>query len=115
MRLEIETYMKEAKQWREQLEKLREIALDCGLAEDVRWGKPAYTLNGKIIVLLQGFKNYCCLLFMKGDLMKDPDGLFSKIFKNRDSRRIEFAGIEEILMAETAIRAYIAEAVELEK
>ena len=116
MNAEVQKYFSENKQWEKELEKLREIALDCKLFEDCKWGKPAYLYNGKIIVLLQSFKNNCCLLFNKGALIEDKNGLLSKSsFKVKDARRIEFISVDEITLNETIIKDYIMKGIELEK
>jgi len=116
MNSEVQKYFSENKQWEKELEKLREIALDCELFEDSKWGKPAYLYNGKIIVLLQSFKNNCCLLFYKGALIEDTNGLLSKSsFKVKDARRIEFTNVNEIVQNETTIKDYIIKGIELEK
>ena len=74
----IDVYISKVKRWQEEMEKLRTIILYCGLAEELKWGKPAYTFQESNIVIIQGFKEYCALLFFKGVLLKDPNGIQKK-------------------------------------
>jgi uncharacterized protein YdeI (YjbR/CyaY-like superfamily) len=102
--------------WREEMERLRAIALDCQLAEDLKWGQPTYTLDGRNVLLMHGFKEYCALLFMKGALMKDPNGILIQQTENvQSARQIRFTNSGEIGQLEPAIRAYIKDAIELTK
>ena len=104
-------YIENAEQWREELRALQKIALSCGLSETVKWGKPVYDYDGRTVVLLQSFKANCCLLFLKGDSMPDPDGLLHRSeFKVNGGRRIEFTSLAEITSLEPKIRALIEEA-----
>lgn len=109
-------YFSEAKQWKEESEKLRTIILDCGLTEELRWGKPCYTFQKSNVVLIHGFKEYCALLFFKGALLKDPKGILVRQTENvQAARQIRFASVREIARLETALKAYIKEAIEVEK
>jgi len=111
----VDAVLKKAK-WREELEKLRAIILDCGLTEELKWYQPCYTSEGKNIVLIHGFKEYCALLFMKGALLKDPKGILVQQTENVQSgRQIRFTSLQEILKMEATLKAYIMEAVEVEK
>jgi uncharacterized protein YdeI (YjbR/CyaY-like superfamily) len=95
---------------------LRTIVLDCGLTEELKWGKPCYMFEGKNIVVIQGFKDYCALLFLKGFLLKDPDGILVKTGENtRVGRQIRFTGIQEIVKREAVLKTYIYQAVEVER
>lgn len=105
-----------AKRWKEEYTKLREIIQDCELAEEVKWGNPCYTLQKKNIVLIHGFKEYCALLFMKGALLKDPQGILIQQTENvQAARQIRFTSVQEIIDLESVLKAYIQEAIEVEK
>jgi len=102
--------------WQEEFAALRAIALDCGLMEEVKWGNPCFTFEDRNIVLIHGFKEYYALLFFKGALMKDPEGILIQQTKNVQApRQIRFAALDEIAARKTILRAYILEAVEVEK
>lgn len=95
---------------------LRKIILDCGLKEELKWGVPCYTLNGKNVVLMHGFKEYCALLFHKGALLKETEGILVQQTENvQAARQIRFTGTEEIEELEAVLKAYIFEAMEVEK
>ncbi|UGU17281.1 YdeI family protein [Sinomicrobium kalidii] len=102
--------------WKAAYEKLRMIVLDCGLSEDLKWGHPCYTFQKNNIVLIHGFKEYCALLFHKGALLKDTDGILIQQTENvQSARQIRFAGVQEIIAMESTIKNYIYEAIEVEK
>lgn len=112
----VNEFLCKAKQWREEYEKLRIIALDCELTEEFKWMHPCYTFQSKNIVLIHGFKEYCALLFHKGALLKDPNGILVRQTENvQEGRQIRFTGIQQILDMEPIIKAYIYEAIEVEK
>jgi len=112
----IDPYFNKLKQWKEEFKLLREIILDCGLTEEFKWMHPCYTLEGKNIVLIHGFKNYCALLFHKGALMKDPHGILVQQTDNvQSARQIRFTEAEKIEDMQLILKAYIAEAIEVEK
>ncbi|HEX2925868.1 MAG TPA: YdeI family protein [Ruminiclostridium sp.] len=116
MNPKVDEFMSKAKKWQEEFEKLREIILDCQLTEELKWGKPCYTFEEKNIVLIHGFKEYCALLFIKGALLKDPNGILTAQTENvQAGRQIRFTGIQDIIRLETILKAYIYEAVEVEK
>jgi uncharacterized protein YdeI (YjbR/CyaY-like superfamily) len=95
---------------------LQEIARSCGLIEKIKWGKPCYTLEGKNIVLIQRFNEYIALMFFKGALLKDPEKLLSRIGEYMQGpRQLRFSTLDEVVRREPTIKAYIAEAIELEK
>ncbi|MEZ5012694.1 MAG: YdeI/OmpD-associated family protein [Chitinophagales bacterium] len=103
-------------QWQKEYAKMRSIALDCNLVEDVKWGCPCYTLNGKNIVLIHGFKEYCAYLFFKGALLKDTDKLLIQQTKNVQSpRQIRFTNLKQIKELEKVLKTYIFQAIEVEK
>lgn len=102
--------------WKESYEKLRVIVLDCGLTEELKWGCPCYTIDKKNVVLIHGFKDYCALLFHKGALLKDAEGILVQQTENvQSARQIRFPDLHRIVQLERVIRAYIQEAVEVEK
>jgi uncharacterized protein YdeI (YjbR/CyaY-like superfamily) len=103
--------------WKDETIELRRIALDSGLTEELKWGKPAYTdADGSNIVIIQGFKKYCALLFPKGTLMEDPMDLLVKVGPNtRSGRQARFTSVSEIREVEAALKAYLQEAVDIEK
>lgn len=112
----VDWYFNKAKQWKLESEKLRRIILDCGLTEELRWGKPCYTFEGSNVVLMHGFKEYCALLFIKGVLLKDPKGILIQQTENvQVGRQIRFTNLREIVAMESTIKAYIKEAIEVEK
>ena len=116
MNVKVDDFLGREKKWPEEFKKLREIILDCHLTEELKWGQPCYTLEGKNIVLMHGFKEYCALLFMKGSLLKDPKGILIQQTENvQAARQIRFTGVQEIVKLEKTLKAYIQEAIEVEK
>ena len=112
----VDEYLSKASKWHEEVEKLRMIILDCGLTEALKWGLPCYMFRESNIVLIQVFKEYCALLFFKGALLNDPNSILSKIGKNTQAgRQIRFTSIREIDEKESILKAYIYEAIEVEK
>jgi len=112
----VEAYITKAKKWREEFEKLRAIILHYPLTEELKWGKPCYSFQESNILIIQGFKEFCALLFCKGALVKDPHGILKKPGENTQAaRRIEFAGVGEIAAMEPILKACIHEAIEAEK
>lgn len=112
----VEAVFRKAKQWHEELEKLRQIVLDCELTEELKWGQPCYTLGNRNIVLIHGFKEYCALLFFKGALLKDPKGILVQQTENvQAGRQIRFTNVPEIVAMAPTLKAYIREALEVEK
>ncbi len=112
----VDEFLSKAKKWKEEYEKLRKIVLDCDLAEEFKWMHPCYTFEGKNIVLIHGFKEYCALLFHKGALLKDPHGILVQQTENvQAARQIRFTSVQEIVEKETILKAYIYGAIEVEK
>ena len=108
-------FNKETK-WQEAFAELRTIVLDCGLTEELKWGCPCYTFQNNNIVLIHGFKDYCALLFMKGALLKDTAGILVQQTENvQASRQIRFTKTQDIVKNESILKAYINEAIEVEK
>jgi uncharacterized protein YdeI (YjbR/CyaY-like superfamily) len=114
MNPKVDGYLKKAKKWQEEMTKLRRISLDSGLTEELKWGKPCYTFQTSNIVIIQGFKEFCALLFCKGALLKDPNGILKK-FGWQAARRIPFSNVREIVEMEPILKVYIHEAIEAEK
>jgi len=111
----VEFFFKKGK-WQEEFEKLRAIVLDCDLTEELKWGCPCYTFEERNIVLMHGFKDYCALLFFKGALLKDPKGILIQQTENvQAARQIRFTSAREIVKLKAVLKAYIREAVEVEK
>lgn len=116
MNPKVDEVLKQEKRWAAEFRKLRQIILECGLTEELKWGQPCYTLEGKNVVLIHGFKDYCALLFMKGSLMKDPKGILIQQTENvQAGRQIRFAGLEEVTKLEKSLKAYVQEAIKVEK
>jgi uncharacterized protein YdeI (YjbR/CyaY-like superfamily) len=116
MNPKVDVLIADAKKWQNEFKKLREIVLDCGLDEDIKWGWPCYTLQGRNIVLMHGFKEYCALLFFKGALMSDKAGILIQQTGNvQAGRQARFTGADQIDEMAPMLRAYVLEAVEVEK
>ncbi len=116
MNPKVDAILRDAKHWREEFAKLRSIALECDLTEVVKWGQPCYALGKANIVLIHGFKEYCALLFFKGALMKDPEGILIQQTENvQAGRQIRFTSLAEIARMENLLKSYIGEAIEVEK
>ncbi len=116
METNIEWFFDKDTKWQEAYKKLREIILDCGLAEELKWGKPCYTINKSNVVLIHGFKDYCALLFHKGVLLGDPKNILIQQTENvQSARQLRFPTLKEITDLEATIKAYIFEATEVEK
>ena len=113
---EVDAYLNKASQWQKEMKKLRAIALGCGLTEELKWGKPCYTYEGNNIIVLQGFKESCALLFTQGALLKDAKGILEKPGPNSNiGRRIRFTTVSEIVTLETTLSKYIKEAINATK
>ena len=112
----VDFYFDKAQTWRAAIEKLRMIVLDCGLGEELKWGCPCYTFQNKNIVLIHVFKEYCALLFFKGALLSDPDGMLIRQTTNTQAtRQIRFTNASDINNIEKTLKAYVYEAIEVEK
>jgi uncharacterized protein YdeI (YjbR/CyaY-like superfamily) len=116
MNPKVDVYISEAKKWQEELEKLRTIILDCQLTEELKWGVPCYTFQNSNIVLIHVFKEYCAILFVKGALLNDANCILIQQTENvQAARQIRFTNVREIVAIETILKAYIYEAIEVEK
>jgi uncharacterized protein YdeI (YjbR/CyaY-like superfamily) len=114
MNPEVDGFLRKAKKWQAEMEKLRMISLGSGLTEELKWGKPCYTFQKSNIVIIQGFKEFCALLFCKGALLNDPDGVL-KTFGWQAARRIPFTSVRKIVKMEPILKDYIREAIDVEK
>ena len=116
MNPKVDFYFRKSKKWQEELEKLRNVVLDCGLTEELKWGVPCYTFQKSNIVLIHAFKEYCALLFFKGVLLNDANGILIQQTKNvQAGRQIRFTNVREIVRMKPILKAYIYEAIEVEK
>src|SRR5947209_2676617 len=116
MNPKVDEYLRKAKKWQKEMEKLRMIILDCGLTEELKWGCPCYTFEKRSIVLIHGFKEYCALLFFKGGLLNDANGILIQQTENvQAARQIRFTNVREIVKMKPILKAYIYEAIEVEK
>jgi len=112
----VDFYFNKAQKWQEEIEKLRMIALGCDLTEELKWGCPCYTFKGANIVLIHVFKEYCAFLFFKGALLNDTHNILIQQTENvQVPRQVRFTNIREIVEQETILKAYIYEAVDVEK
>lgn len=116
MNPKVDAFLNKAKSWREEMEALRSIALDCGLSEELKWGKPCYTFGKGNVAIIQPFKNQCAFMFFKGALLNDPKGLLEAPGPNSQAaRRMMFSSVGEIVGMKARLRAFIAEAIRMEK
>jgi uncharacterized protein YdeI (YjbR/CyaY-like superfamily) len=116
MNPKVDWFFTKANTWQEEYNTLRTLVLDSGLTEELKWGCPCYTYGKHNIVLIHGFKEYCALLFFKGALLKDAKGLLIQQTKNvQSARQIRFTNVKEIVKMKTTLKAYIHEAIEVEK
>jgi uncharacterized protein YdeI (YjbR/CyaY-like superfamily) len=116
MNPKVDFYFDKATQWQKEIEKLRTIALDCGLTEELKWGCPCYLFEKRNIVLIHVFKEYCAFLFFKGALLKDTDGILIQQTKNvQVARQIRFTNVREVVKLAPILKTYIYQAIEVEK
>lgn len=113
---EVDAFIGAADRLQGEFKRLRAIILASGLEENLKWGQPCYSLEGKNVVLIHGFKDYCAILFIKGALLKDPEGILIRQTENVQSgRQVRFTGVDEIGKLEKTLKAYIEEAIEVER
>jgi uncharacterized protein YdeI (YjbR/CyaY-like superfamily) len=116
MNPKVDGYLRKSKQWQEELRKLRMILLDCPLTEEVKWRHPCYTFQEHNIVILGRFKESCVLTFVKGALLKDVKGVLVKPGENTQAARvIRFTNVAQIVELEPILKAYVRQAIEVEK
>lgn len=112
---DVSTYVSQLKQWQPETEALRTLLLDCGFTEELKWRKPCYTFRDKNVVIIQGFKPHCALMFFKGALLSDPNGLLVAQGPNSESaKRVEITSVNQIERLEPSLRVLLAEAKEIE-
>jgi uncharacterized protein YdeI (YjbR/CyaY-like superfamily) len=112
----VDAYVRDAEKWQEETKQLRRISLACGLTEELKWGKPCYTFQDANVVIIQGFKEYCALMFCQGALLKDPEGVLRKPGEHTQAaRQIRFTRARDIVKMERTLKAYIHEAIAAEK
>ena len=113
---EVDEYINTAQAWQQEIKRLRKLVLDCGLTEEWKWNQPCYTYQGKNILIISGFKNYCALNFFKGALLQDPEHLLVKAGPNQQSaRQIRFINLNQIDKLKTSLKRYILDAIDVEK
>ncbi|MCH5598210.1 YdeI/OmpD-associated family protein [Niabella ginsengisoli] len=112
----VDFYFNKENKWQNAIQQLRNIALDCGLQEELKWGCPCYTFNGSNIVLIHEFKEYCAYLFFKGVLLQDPEGILIQQTKNvQVARQIRFTSVEAVNKQKKILKTYIYEAITIEE
>lgn len=112
----VDAFLGRQTQWRSEFERLRSLILDFPLTEELKWGVPCYTLNGKNVVLIHGFKEYCAILFIKGALLKDQQHILIIQTENvQAGRQVRFTSLEEVVTLEPVLKEYIAEAIAAEE
>ncbi|WP_111321476.1 YdeI/OmpD-associated family protein [Algoriphagus chordae] len=116
MNSKVDFYFDKPSFWQKEYKQLRALVLDCGLTEELKWGVPCYTYQGSNVVLIHGFKEYCALLFHKGVLLNDREGILIQQTENvQAARQIRFRNLQEIVALQAVLKAYIFEAIEVEK
>lgn len=116
MNPKVDVFIKKAGRWQKEFQKLRQIILNCQLTEELKWGVPCYTYGKSNIVLMHGFKEYCAILFVKGALLKDTRGVLIQQTENvQAARQIRFTNVREIVKMEPILKAYIKEAIQVER
>ena len=116
MNPKVDFYFDKVSKWQKEVRQLRTIVLSCGLNEELKWGVPCYIFQNSNIVLIHDFKEYCAVLFFKGALLNDPNGILIQQTKNvQAARQIRFTSVREIVEIKSVLKAYIYEAIEVEK
>ncbi|UII29575.1 YdeI family protein [Fulvivirga ulvae] len=116
MNSKVDWFFNKDTEWQKEYKKLRAIALDCGLTEELKWGVPCYTYRNSNVVLIHGFKEYCAFLFHKGVLLEDAEGILIQQTENvQSARQVRFTNLRQITEMESILKAYIYEAIEVEK
>jgi uncharacterized protein YdeI (YjbR/CyaY-like superfamily) len=116
MNTKADWYFIKNEKWQKEITKLREVVLECGLNEELKWGCPCYTYKDHNIVLIHAFKDYCAFLFFKGSLLKDPKGILIQQTKNvQAARQVRFTDVKEITKLKAVLKNYIFEAVKVEE
>ena len=114
--MNVDEYLGKVQKWQKELQALRALILDCGLNETLKWGEPCYTFQKNNVVLIHGFKEYCAIMFFKGALLYDEENILVQQTENvQATRQIRFTALREIIEKEAVLKAYIFEAIEVEK
>ena len=112
----VDAFLARAGKWNEELHQLRALVLECDVTEELKWGQPCYTHQGRNVLLIHGFKEYCALLFFNGALMKDPKGILIQQTANvQAGRQIRFINLQEIVKQKATLKSYIRDAIAVEK
>jgi uncharacterized protein YdeI (YjbR/CyaY-like superfamily) len=112
----VDAYIKRSEKWPEEMTDLRSILLSCGLTEEIKWGKPCYSHDGSNIVILQEMKEFLALMFFKGALLNDSEGVLEEQGpESRSARRIRFTSVEDVARLSDAVKAYIDQAIDVEE
>ncbi|HEV7349861.1 YdeI/OmpD-associated family protein [Telluribacter sp.] len=112
----VDFYFTKAQEWQQELEHLRRIVLGCGLTEELKWGVPCYTFQKSNVVLIHTFTDYCALLFVKGALLQDAEGILVQQTENvQAARQVRFSSVGQVVEKEAILKAYLYEALEVEK
>jgi len=116
MNPKVDFFFDKDSKWQKEYSKLRTIILDCGLVEELKWGCPCYTFENRNIILIHGFKEYCAVLFFKGALLNDPEGILIQQTENvQSARQARFTNVKEVTKLERVLKTYIYEAIEVER
>lgn len=116
MNPKVDFFFEKTGAWQAEFKQLRTLVLNCGLTEELKWGQPCYCLDKANIVLIHGFKEYCALLFFKGALLSDPEGILIQQTANvQAARQLRFTNLKDIKTQAATIKAYIYEDIEVEK
>lgn len=116
MNPKVDAFLEREDKWRAEFEKLREILLESGLTEELKWGQPCYALDGKNVALIHGFKEYCAILFHKGALLADPKGVLIQQTKNvQAARQIRFTSVQDVTKLAKTVKAFVRAAIEVER
>ncbi|WP_271003481.1 YdeI/OmpD-associated family protein [Listeria seeligeri] len=111
----VDAFLNKPSKWQAEFTALRKIAIEFGLTEEFKWGKPCYALNGSNVFLIHGFKEYCALLFMKGALIGDPENILIQQTENvQAARQIRFTNLQQIIDMESVLKSYIQNAIDVE-
>jgi uncharacterized protein YdeI (YjbR/CyaY-like superfamily) len=112
----VDAYIERSDKWSAEMAGLRSILLGCGLTEEIKWGKPCYSHDGRNILILQEMKDFLALMFFKGALMSDPDGALEEQGPNsRSARRMRFTSVEDVARRADTVKAYVTAAIDVEE
>ena len=112
---DVDSYLQRSEQWPDEIAALRPILVGCGLTEEIKWGKPCYSHEGRNIVILQEMKDFLALMFFKGALLNDPDGVLEDQGPNsRSARRMCFTSVDDVARSADTVEVYVAEAIDVE-